>query len=54
MRIFVRISGLVALTAGLLLYPIMKLLGGRVREIRAGAVVLAILCAVYFVFGLPH
>jgi adenine/guanine/hypoxanthine permease len=42
------------LTAGLLLYPIMKLLAGRVRELRAGAIVLAILCAVYFVFGLPH
>jgi len=42
------------LTAGLLLYPIMKLLAGRVREIRAGSIVLAVLCAVYFVFGLPH
>jgi AGZA family xanthine/uracil permease-like MFS transporter len=42
------------LTAGLLLYPIMKLLAGRVKEIRAGSVALAILCAVYFVFGLPH
>jgi AGZA family xanthine/uracil permease-like MFS transporter len=42
------------LTAGLLLYPIMKLLAGRVKEIRAGSIALAILCAVYFVFGLPH
>lgn len=42
------------LTAGLLLYPIMKLLAGRVREVRAGSIALAILCAVYFVFGLPH
>lgn len=42
------------LTAGLLLYPIMKLLAGRVKEVRAGSIVLAILCAVYFVFGLPH
>jgi adenine/guanine/hypoxanthine permease len=42
------------LTAGLLLYPIMKLLAGRARELRAGGVVLAALCAVYFAFGLPH
>jgi adenine/guanine/hypoxanthine permease len=42
------------LTAGLVLYPIMKLLAGRARELRAGMIVLAALCAVYYVFGLPH
>jgi AGZA family xanthine/uracil permease-like MFS transporter len=42
------------LTAGLLLYPIMKLLGGRARELRGGAIALASLCAVYYVFGIPH
>jgi AGZA family xanthine/uracil permease-like MFS transporter len=42
------------LTAGLLLYPIMKLLAGRWRELNAGTIVLATLCAVYYVFGLPH
>jgi AGZA family xanthine/uracil permease-like MFS transporter len=42
------------LTAGLVLYPIMKLLAGRARELRAGSIVLAALCAVYYVFGLPH
>lgn len=42
------------LTAGLLLYPIMKLLAGRARELRAGMIVLALLCAVYYVFGIPH
>lgn len=42
------------LTAGLLLYPIMKTLARRWREVRAGAWVLAALCAVYYVFGLPH
>jgi adenine/guanine/hypoxanthine permease len=42
------------LTAGLLLWPVMKLLCGRPREIRAGNVVLAALCAGYYVFGLPH
>jgi adenine/guanine/hypoxanthine permease len=42
------------LTAGLLLYPVMKLLAGRAREIKAGSVVLAALCALYYVAGLPH
>jgi adenine/guanine/hypoxanthine permease len=42
------------LTAGLLLYPVMKLLTGRAREIKAGSVVLAALCALYYLFGLPH
>jgi AGZA family xanthine/uracil permease-like MFS transporter len=42
------------LTAGLLLYPLIKLATGRGRELRGGSVVLAALCAVYYVFGLPH
>jgi len=42
------------LTAGLVLYPIMKLLAGRARELRAGHIVLAALCALYYVFGIPH
>ena len=42
------------LTAGLVLWPAFKALTGRFREIRAGAVVLGLLCLVYFVFGLPH
>jgi AGZA family xanthine/uracil permease-like MFS transporter len=42
------------LTAGLLLYPIMKVLSGRARELRAGAIVLAALCALYYAFGVPH
>jgi AGZA family xanthine/uracil permease-like MFS transporter len=42
------------LTAGLVLHPLMKLLAGRPREIRGGAVVLALLCLVYYVFGIPH
>jgi AGZA family xanthine/uracil permease-like MFS transporter len=42
------------LTAGLLLYPVMKVLAGRARELRAGAIAMALLCAVYYVFGLPH
>ena len=42
------------LTAGLVLHPLMKLLTGRAREINAGSAVLALLCLVYFAFGLPH
>lgn len=42
------------LTAGLVLHPLMKLLAGRAREVRAGSVVLALLCIVYYAFGLPH
>jgi AGZA family xanthine/uracil permease-like MFS transporter len=42
------------LTAGLVLYPLMKLLAGRPREIRGGSIVLAALCLIYYVFGLPH
>jgi AGZA family xanthine/uracil permease-like MFS transporter len=42
------------LTAGLVLYPVMKLLAGRAREINGGSIVLAILCLVYYIFGLPH
>ncbi|MDQ3283787.1 MAG: NCS2 family permease [Acidobacteriota bacterium] len=42
------------LTAGLVLYPIMKLLAGRFREINGGSIVLAALCALYYLFGVPH
>jgi adenine/guanine/hypoxanthine permease len=42
------------LTAGLIVYPVMKLAAGRFRELNWGAVVLAVLCLVYYVFGLPH
>lgn len=42
------------LTAGLVLHPLMKLLAGRWREVRAGSIVLALLCVVYYAFGLPH
>jgi len=42
------------LTAGLVLHPVMKLLAGRAREINGGSIVLALLCLVYYVFGLPH
>ena len=42
------------LTAGLVLYPIMKLLAGRSSEINGGSIVLAVLCLIYYIFGLPH
>jgi AGZA family xanthine/uracil permease-like MFS transporter len=42
------------LTAGLALYPIMKVLAGRWRELRPATIVLAALCGLYYAFGLPH
>jgi adenine/guanine/hypoxanthine permease len=42
------------LTAGLVLYPVMKVLSGRARELSAGAIVLAALCSLYYIFGVPH
>jgi AGZA family xanthine/uracil permease-like MFS transporter len=40
------------LTAGLVLYPVVKLLAGR--RVNAGAIVLALICLSYYLFGLPH
>jgi AGZA family xanthine/uracil permease-like MFS transporter len=42
------------LTAGLVLWPVMKLAAGRAREINGGAVALAAVCLLYYAFGLPH
>lgn len=42
------------ITAGLVLHPLMKFLSGRWREVRAGSVVLALLCLVYYFFGIVH
>jgi AGZA family xanthine/uracil permease-like MFS transporter len=42
------------LTAGLLLYPLMKLVTGRWREISPGLLVLSALSLLYFVVGLRH
>ncbi len=42
------------LTAGLILHPVMKLGTGRWRDVTGGGLVLAALCLVYYVFGLPH
>ncbi len=42
------------LTAGLIVYPIIKFLAGRWQDLNAGSIVLALACSVYYVFGLPH
>ncbi len=42
------------LTAGLVLYPVGKIVAGRARELNWGSLVLALLCLTYFLFGLPH
>jgi AGZA family xanthine/uracil permease-like MFS transporter len=42
------------LTAGLVLYPVLKLAAGKLKELNGGALVLGLLCAGYYVFGLPH
>jgi AGZA family xanthine/uracil permease-like MFS transporter len=42
------------LTAGLAIYPLVKLAAGRYRDLNTGSVALSLLCLVYYVFGLPH
>jgi AGZA family xanthine/uracil permease-like MFS transporter len=42
------------LTAGLVLYPLVKLATGQYRDVTTGSAALAVLCLVYYVFGLPH
>lgn len=42
------------LTAGLIIYPVIKILTGRWRDLNTGSIVLALACSVYFVFGMPH
>ena len=42
------------LTAGLVIYPLVKIVAGRSREVSWGSLVLAALCLTYYVFGLPH
>jgi AGZA family xanthine/uracil permease-like MFS transporter len=42
------------LTAGLVLYPIFKLLAGKWRQLHSGSVVLGLLCLAYYVFGVVH
>jgi len=42
------------LTAGLIVYPVVKAAAGRLKELAWGAIVLGSVCLVYYVFGLPH
>jgi AGZA family xanthine/uracil permease-like MFS transporter len=42
------------LTAGLVIYPLFKVCAGRLQELSWGAVVLGLLCSVYYIFGIPH
>jgi AGZA family xanthine/uracil permease-like MFS transporter len=42
------------LTAGLILHPVLKLVCGKWRQVHPGSVILASLCAVYYVFGKLH
>jgi len=42
------------LTAGLALYPVVKVAAGRTRELSAGAWLLAAMSFLYYGFGLPH
>jgi len=42
------------LTAGLLLHPVVKVAAGRFHELTPGSIVLALMCATYYLFGLPH
>jgi adenine/guanine/hypoxanthine permease len=42
------------LTAGLILYPLLKAAAGRGRELNVGSVALGLACLVYYLFGLPH
>ena len=42
------------LTAGLLLYPLLKLAAGRAREVKGGAWALCAICLSYYLFGALH
>ena len=42
------------LTAGLVLYVVIKVLSGKIAEVNSGAWLLAGACLLYFIYGLPH
>ena len=42
------------LTAGLVLYPLLKVAAGRGRELNLGMIVMALLCLSYYLFGMVH
>jgi AGZA family xanthine/uracil permease-like MFS transporter len=42
------------LTAGLVLYPLLKVAAGRWQELKPGSVLLGAVCSVYYVSGVLH
>ncbi len=42
------------LTAGLVLYPVIKILTGKGSDLKLGSVVLGLMCLAYYVFGVVH
>jgi AGZA family xanthine/uracil permease-like MFS transporter len=42
------------LTAGLLVYPLLKVAAGRWRDLHSGSIAWGLIALVYFAFGLPH
>jgi AGZA family xanthine/uracil permease-like MFS transporter len=42
------------LTAGLVLYTVIKVCAGKFRDLNSGTLILSAMCLVYFLFGLPH
>lgn len=42
------------LTAGLVVYSLIKLAAGHCRELGWGAKLPGVLCLIYYVFDLPH
>ena len=50
----IAVATAMVVTAGLLVHPLMKAAAGRFREVKPGGLVLAALCAAYYLVGLPH
>ena len=42
------------LTAGLVLYTVIKIGTGRFNDINSGSIILSLMCLAYFIFGIPH
>jgi len=42
------------LTAGLVIYPVIKLCTGRWKDLNAGMVILGAMCSLYYIMGLVH
>lgn len=42
------------LTAGLAVYPLLKLAGGRARQLHPGMMILGLVCLLYYISGMVH